>query len=475
MAAIVVAACGVPVVKHGNRAASSLSGGADTLEALGVRIDLGPDEVARCVAEVGIGFCFAPMFHPSYRYAGAARREIGVPTVFNLLGPLTNPAGPRAGLIGCAFGDLAEVMAGVFAARRCSVLVVHGDDGLDELTTTTTSTIWRVQAGTIDRLTFDPAGFGFARAELSELVGGDAEFNAAEARSVFSGATGPVRDAVVLNAAGAMVAHAGLSSSRRVAAGLGGRVGTRCGSDRQRGRRRAARPLGAVHPVAAGSRRRRGHCAAANRAERAVAAHAAEAAAPSPGERPSRRWRARSGCPERPASGPAARSPRRVRRPAGLGVEDRSARPRTARRPRASAAPRGRRCPRRPAGRAGPPPGASRRRRPAGPPPIRRPSPGRAAAARATASRWRPRRGRAAARRSRSGRARPAPDLIDGRRQRRVDRPRRSASAAAPDRRRVIVGRSRPGRPDTVTPHAGGRTARAAPSAPAGWCRCALR
>jgi anthranilate phosphoribosyltransferase len=213
MAAIVVAAAGVPVVKHGNRAASSLSGGADTLEALGVRIDLGPDEVARCVAEVGIGFCFAPQFHPSLRHAGAARREIGVPTVFNLLGPLTNPASPRAGLIGCAFGDLAEVMAGVFAARRCSVLVVHGDDGLDELTTTTTSTIFRVQAGTIDRLTFDPAGFGFPRAQLSELLGGDAQSNAAEARSVFGGAAGPVRDAVILNAAGAMVAHAGLTAS----------------------------------------------------------------------------------------------------------------------------------------------------------------------------------------------------------------------------------------------------------------------
>ena len=212
MAAIVVAAVGIPVVKHGNRAASSLSGGADTLEALGVRIDLGPDDVARCVAEVGIGFCFAPQFHPSLRHAGAARREIGVPTVFNLLGPLTNPATPRAGLIGCAFGDLAEVMAGVFASRRSSVLVVHGDDGLDELTTTTTSTIWRVQAGTIDRLTFDPAGFGFARAQLSELTGGDAEHNAAQARAVFAGEKGAVRDAVVLNAAGAMVAHAGLSS-----------------------------------------------------------------------------------------------------------------------------------------------------------------------------------------------------------------------------------------------------------------------
>lgn len=212
MAAIVVAAAGLPVVKHGNRAASSRSGGADMLEALGVRIDLGPQEVARCVAEVGIGFCFAPVFHPSFKYAGPPRREIGVPTVFNLLGPLTNPASPRAGLIGCAFGDLAEVMAGVFAARRASVLVVHGDDGLDELTTTTTSTIWRVQAGTIDKLTFDPLGFGFPRARVDDLVGGDAEFNAAEARSVFGGATGPVRDAVVLNAAGAMVAHAGLSS-----------------------------------------------------------------------------------------------------------------------------------------------------------------------------------------------------------------------------------------------------------------------
>jgi anthranilate phosphoribosyltransferase len=215
MASIVVAASGIPVVKHGNRAASSLSGGADTLEALGVRIDLGPDDVARSVAEVGIGFCFAPQFHPSYRHASVVRREIGVPTVFNLLGPLTNPAAPRAGLIGCAWGDLAEVMAGVFATRGSSVLVVHGDDGLDELTTTTTSTIWRVQAGTVERLTFDPAAFGFRRADLAELTGGDAEANAASVREVFAGATGPVRDAVMLNAAGAMVAHAGLSSDAK--------------------------------------------------------------------------------------------------------------------------------------------------------------------------------------------------------------------------------------------------------------------
>jgi anthranilate phosphoribosyltransferase len=212
MAAIVVAASGVPVVKHGNRASSSLAGGADMLEALGVRIDLTPDEVARSAAEVGIGFCFAPQFHPSYRHTSVARREVGVPTVFNLLGPLTNPGRPRSGLVGCAFADLAEVMAGVFAARRSSVLVVHGDDGLDELTTTTTSTIWRVQAGTVDKLRFDPAGLGFARAELDELLGGDATVNAAAARSVLAGVKGPVRDAVVLNAAGAIVAHAGLAS-----------------------------------------------------------------------------------------------------------------------------------------------------------------------------------------------------------------------------------------------------------------------
>ena len=238
----------------------AVSGGADTLEALGVRIDLGPEEVARSVAEVGIGFCFAPQFHPSYRHAGAARREIGVPTVFNLLGPLTNPASPRAGLIGCAWGDLAEVMAGVFATRRSSVLVVHGDDGLDELTTTTTSTIWRVQAGTVERLTFDPAGFGFARAELS-AVGGRRRREPTPPRSatVLGGATGPVRDAVVLNAAGAMVAHAGLSSDAEwVPAWESGPEPGRRG-DRLRGGRTAARALGAVHP--AGSLERSPACA----------------------------------------------------------------------------------------------------------------------------------------------------------------------------------------------------------------------
>jgi anthranilate phosphoribosyltransferase len=213
MAAIVVAACGVPVVKHGNRAASSMSGGADTLEALGVRIDLGPDEVAKSVTEVGIGFCFAPTFHPSYRHAGVVRREIGVPTVFNLLGPLTNPASPRAGLIGCAWGDLAEVMAGVFATRRSSVLVVHGDDGLDELTTTTTSRVWVVREGEVREERLDPADLGIPAAAPDALRGGDASYNADVARRFLAGEPGPVRDAVLLNAAAALVAHDGLSGS----------------------------------------------------------------------------------------------------------------------------------------------------------------------------------------------------------------------------------------------------------------------
>ncbi|MBV8965800.1 MAG: anthranilate phosphoribosyltransferase [Mycobacteriaceae bacterium] len=211
MAAIVAAATGIPVIKHGNRSASSRTGGADVLEALGVRIDLAPDDVARSVAEVGIGFCFAPAFHPSFRLTSVARREIGVPTVFNLLGPLTNPATPRAGLVGCAFSDAAEVMAGVFAERGSSVLVVRGDDGLDELTTTTTSSIWRVHRGTVERLSLDPTELGLARVESDSLLGGDAEANAQVARSTLAGADGAVREAVLLNAAGAIVAHAGLA------------------------------------------------------------------------------------------------------------------------------------------------------------------------------------------------------------------------------------------------------------------------
>ncbi|MEE3852412.1 anthranilate phosphoribosyltransferase [Gordonia sp. LSe1-13] len=206
MTSMVIAAAGVPVVKHGNRAASSKSGGADVLEALGVGISLGPADVARCVDEVNIGFCFAPVFHPAFRFTGPPRKEIGIPTVFNVLGPLTNPARPQSGLIGCAFVDLAPVLARTFADRGNSVLVVRGDDGLDELTTTTTSTVWQVVAGSVTELSLDPADLGIARVELAALQGGDAMVNAGIARDLFAGTRGPVRDAVLLNAAGAIVA-----------------------------------------------------------------------------------------------------------------------------------------------------------------------------------------------------------------------------------------------------------------------------
>ncbi|MEV0294980.1 anthranilate phosphoribosyltransferase [Nocardia sp. NPDC050710] len=207
MSSIVVAAAGVPVVKHGNRAASSKSGGADVLEALGVRLNLGPEAVARCVREVGIGFCFAPVFHPALRFAGAARKEIGIPTVFNILGPLTNPAQPRAGLVGCAFADLLPVVAGVFAERGGSALVVRGNDGLDEITTSDTTEAWVVSGGRLRRTTIDPTRIGIARVDLDALRGGDAETNAGVARDVFAGSPGAVRDAVLVNSAAAIIAY----------------------------------------------------------------------------------------------------------------------------------------------------------------------------------------------------------------------------------------------------------------------------
>lgn len=206
MTSIVVAAAGVPVIKHGNRAASSKSGGADVLEALGVAITLGPPAVERCLREVGIGFCFAPVFHPAFRFTGPPRKQIGIPTVFNVLGPLTNPAAPPAGLIGCAFAELAPTLAQTFADRGNRVLVVRGDDGLDELTTTTTSTVWQVVGGRVRELSVDPRDLGIAPVELEALQGGDAEVNAEIARELFGGAPGAVRDAVTLNAAAALVA-----------------------------------------------------------------------------------------------------------------------------------------------------------------------------------------------------------------------------------------------------------------------------
>lgn len=222
MAAIVVAASGVRVVKHGNRAASSKSGTTDVLEALGVHVNLGAAGVASSVEQVGIGFCFAPIHHPALRFSGPARKEIGIPTAFNVLGPLTNPGRPRAGLIGCAFENLVPVVAGVFAQRGSSVLVVRGDDGLDEITLSTTTTVHVVSDGAVTVETIDPVDYGIARAPIDALRGGDAEFNAAVAHRVFAGEQGPVRDAVLLNAAAAMAAHHGVSDDlhARIEAGL---------------------------------------------------------------------------------------------------------------------------------------------------------------------------------------------------------------------------------------------------------------
>ncbi|MGC5033222.1 anthranilate phosphoribosyltransferase [Micromonospora sp. DT229] len=204
MTALVVAGAGVTVVKHGNRAASSSCGTADLLEFLGVPLDLGPEQVARCVAEAGIGFCFAARFHPGMRHAGPVRRELGVPTAFNFLGPLTNPARPRAGAVGCFDATMAPVMAAVFAARGDSVLVMRGEDGLDEFSTAAPTRFWVAQGGTVRQAVVDATDLGVPRATLADLRGGDAAYNAQVARRLLAGEPGPVRDAVLVNAAAAL-------------------------------------------------------------------------------------------------------------------------------------------------------------------------------------------------------------------------------------------------------------------------------
>jgi anthranilate phosphoribosyltransferase len=213
MGAIVAAGAGVRVVKHGNRAASSACGAADVLEALGVVINLPPEATAQLAEETGIAFLFAPLYHPSFRHASVARSELGVPTVFNCLGPVSNPARPQSQAVGVSDPRTGEVIAGVLAGRGCSALVFHGDDGLDELTPTTTSTVWVVHGGAVARTVFDPAAaLGLDRARPEDLRGGDREHNAAVARAVFTGAPGPVRDTVTLNAAAALAAAAGVPS-----------------------------------------------------------------------------------------------------------------------------------------------------------------------------------------------------------------------------------------------------------------------
>ncbi|WP_375423165.1 anthranilate phosphoribosyltransferase [uncultured Friedmanniella sp.] len=214
MAAIVAAGAGARVVKHGNRAASSACGSADVLEALGVVLDLAPTAQQQVVDAAGIAFLFAPHYHAGLRHASAVRRELGIPTTFNFLGPLANPAQPRAQAVGVADARMAELMAGVFAARGHQGLVVHGGDGLDELTTTTASDVWVHAGGSVTRTTLEPLDLGLARATAADLVGGDAAHNAAVVGDLLDGAPGPVRDIVLLNAAATLVAEAGPEPDR---------------------------------------------------------------------------------------------------------------------------------------------------------------------------------------------------------------------------------------------------------------------
>ena len=212
MAAIVAAGAGARVVKHGNRAASSACGAADVLEALGVVIDLPPEEQVQVVDEVGIGFLFAPLYHPALRHAGPVRSQLGIPTTFNFLGPLANPAQPIAQAVGVADVRMAALMAGVFAGRGNQGLVFHGEDGLDELTTTTASQVWSYVDGSVTTGVLDPAELGIPRGEPAQLVGGNADVNAAVATELLDGKEGPVRDIVLLNAAAALLAYDGVDS-----------------------------------------------------------------------------------------------------------------------------------------------------------------------------------------------------------------------------------------------------------------------
>ncbi|MEU3254000.1 anthranilate phosphoribosyltransferase [Streptomyces sp. NPDC006997] len=206
MSSIVIAGTGAKVVKHGSRAASSASGASDVLEKLGVNLELTPQRVAEVAEEAGITFCFAVRFHPALRHVAAARGQLGIRTTFNFLGPLTNPAKVRAQAVGVASLRMAPIMAGVLAERGNSSLVFRGDDGLDELTTTSTSRVWIVRDGKVTEETFDPADVGLKRVPVEALRGADASYNAEVARRLLDGEQGPVRDAVLLNSAAALAA-----------------------------------------------------------------------------------------------------------------------------------------------------------------------------------------------------------------------------------------------------------------------------
>mgnify|MGYP000491101858 CR=1 FL=1 len=211
MASVVTASVGVPVLKHGSRSASGKTGSAEMLEALGVRLDASPERLAEIFEQVGITFFFAPVFHPSLRYLAPVRKALGVPTTFNFLGPLANPAQPIATSLGVARASVVSLIAGELAARGRTALVFRGSDGLDELTTTGESQILQVCGGEVTTFELNPTSFGLKKAEISQLIGGNAEENAEVARQLFAGNTagnlGAVRDIVLLNAAGGVVAY----------------------------------------------------------------------------------------------------------------------------------------------------------------------------------------------------------------------------------------------------------------------------
>lgn len=222
-AAIIAAAAGVKVVKHGNRAASSKSGSADLLEALGININLDGVGVEKTFSEIGIGFCFAPVFHPAMRFAATARKELATPTVFNILGPMANPAKPQAAAIGVANERMHPVMAQVLSDRGVDGFVFRGDDGLDEITLASTTSVLTIGNGEITRDLIDPLDFGIQRAPISALVGGDSVENARITTAIFAGEKGAPRDAVVLNAAAAIAAYEGrfdLNLQERMALGV---------------------------------------------------------------------------------------------------------------------------------------------------------------------------------------------------------------------------------------------------------------
>ncbi len=207
MAAIVAASAGVPVIKHGNRAASSQSGSSDVLAALGLDLSLPTERVAQILSETGITFAYAAKFHPGFANAATTRREIGIPTVFNYLGPLCNPARPEASAIGVSQLDRVPLIVGVLQTRGATALVFRGDDGLDELTTTGHSHIWEISLGMVTEHDLEPRDLGIERAQIQDLLGGDSEHNARVVRETLTGAAGPVRDIVLLNAAAGLVSY----------------------------------------------------------------------------------------------------------------------------------------------------------------------------------------------------------------------------------------------------------------------------